>query len=130
MSKIEKALNKSPISYFSDLFVAVMVVGWIVALVILIGAAFYSMVILGYTDVWQYVTELVTIPLSAGGAIWMIKNSVQHAIANNQGRQCPEDFPAVEGAETGENEQAETAGSSTEEADEQTNDENEVEEFG
>ena len=130
MNKIEKALNKSPISYFSDLFVAVMVVGWIVALVILIGAAFYSMVILGYTDVWQYVTELVTIPLSAGGAIWMIKNSVQHAIANNQGRRCPEDFPAVEGAETGESEQAETAGSSTEEADEQTDNENEGEELG
>ena len=95
-SKASDALAKSPINYFSDLFIAVMVVGWVAVLCIMTVFAIYSNVALGATDVWSTVAELVTIPLSAGGAIWMVKNSVQHAIANNRGQECPYDFPAVD----------------------------------
>ena len=97
---IRQKLNKSPISYFSDLFVVVMVVGWMTVLVIMTASAVYAMVALADTSVWSYVTEAVTIPLSAGGAIWMVKNSVQHAIAYSRGERAHEDFPAVDASET------------------------------
>jgi hypothetical protein len=47
------------------------------------------------TSMWNYVATTVAIPLSAGGALWMIKNAVQHAIMNKQGKQCNPDFPTV-----------------------------------
>ena len=96
MGKVGKALGKSPINYFSDLFIAAMVLGWAVVLVVMVGFAAYATVCLGIVDIWANVTECVTIPLGAGGAIWMIKNSVQHAIANNRGERAHEDFPAVD----------------------------------
>ena len=94
-AKIQKALEKSPINYFSDLFVFAMVAAWIIALIVMTFAAFYSMIVLKDTSVWVEVGTLVAVPLTAGGAIWMIKNSVQHAIANHKGKKCPYDFPAV-----------------------------------
>lgn len=97
---VTEKLNRSPINYFSDLFVAAMVVVWIVVLIITIGAAIYSMICFCDTSVWSYVENMATVPLTAGGAIWMIKNSVQHAIANNRGERAHEDFPKVEGTET------------------------------
>ena len=47
------------------------------------------------TSMWVSIGTNVSIPLSCGGAIWMIKNSVQHAIRNYQGRTVEKDFPAV-----------------------------------
>ena len=93
--KIQKVLERSPINYFSDLFVFAMVAAWIIALIVMTFAAFYSMIVLKDTSVWVEVGTLVAIPLTAGGAIWMIKNSVQHAIANHKGGKCPYDFPAA-----------------------------------
>lgn len=93
--KIEKALKKSPINYFSDLFVAAMVAAWIVILVIMTAMAIYATIALGDTSMWADVGTLVAVPLTAGGAIWMVKNSVQHAIANNRGEQAKMDFPRV-----------------------------------
>lgn len=94
--KIIEKLKDSPINYFSDLFVVAMVVTWIIAIVLMMVFAIYSNVILADTSVWGYVWELVGIPLSAGGAMWMLKNSVQHAIANQQGKECKKDFPKVD----------------------------------
>lgn len=93
--KLEKALDKSPINYFSDLFIVSMVVAWIVVLIIMVGMAIYATVVLYDIYLWSDISNLVSIPLSCGGAIWMIKNSVQHAIANNQGKQVKMDFPKV-----------------------------------
>ena len=93
------ALARSPINYFSDLFIAVMVVGWAALLAIMVAAAVHAQLVLMDTSVWGTCAELVTIPLSCGGAIWMVKNSVQHAIANNKGKECPYDFPAVDSSE-------------------------------
>ena len=95
MKKFVQKICESPINYFSDLFIVAMVVAWIVVLIIMVIMAVYATIVLAVTDIWSYVWELTGIPLTAGGAIWMIKNSVQHAIANNQGKECPSDFPAV-----------------------------------
>jgi hypothetical protein len=95
IGRMEKALRKSPINYFSDLFVVTMVLGWIVVLAIMIIVAIYATLTYCDTSMWSDIANLVTIPLSCGGAIWMIKNSVQHAIANNRGERAHMDFPKV-----------------------------------
>lgn len=92
---ITAMLDKSPINYFSDLFVVTMVVMWIVVLVIMIGVAIYATKTFCDTTIWSEVANLVAVPLSCGGAIWMIKNSVQHAIAYKRGERAHMDFPAV-----------------------------------
>lgn len=93
-------LKKSPINYFSDLFVVAMVVAWIVVIIIMVAAAIYAMVRFEDTSIWCEVGSLVAMPLSCGGAIWMVKNTVQHAIMNKQGKECPMDFPAVDASES------------------------------
>jgi hypothetical protein len=47
------------------------------------------------TSMWASIGTNVAIPLSCGGAIWMIKNSIQHAISNSKGREAKMDFPAA-----------------------------------
>jgi hypothetical protein len=104
--KFAKKLAESPINYFSDLFVVAMVIVWIVTVVIMMIAAIavtaFSMFLSYKTQVscidigmWSIVQAIVAIPLSAGGALWMIKNAVQHALMNKQGKQCELDFPKV-----------------------------------
>lgn len=55
----------------------------------------YATFALSDVSMWSEVANLTAIPLSCGGAIWMIKNSVQHAIANSHGKHAPMDFPKV-----------------------------------
>lgn len=93
--KIEDKLRKSPINYFSDLFIIFMVLSWIIVLLIMIGIAIYATIIMCDTSIWSYISNLVGIPLSCGGALWMLKNSVQHAIANSKGKVAKMDFPKV-----------------------------------
>lgn len=99
-------LNKSPINYFSDLFIVAMVAMWIVDNVyesIVATAVTISSIILSHqsgmncydTSMWTSIGTNVAVPLSCGGAIWMIKNSVQHAISNYKGKDATQDFPAV-----------------------------------
>jgi hypothetical protein len=93
--KIEKALKQSPINYFSDLFVVTMVMGWMIVLLIMIAVSIYVTLVYADTSMWSDIANLVTIPLSCGGAIWMVKNSVQHAIAYSRGERAHMDFPKV-----------------------------------
>lgn len=95
MIKIREKLNKSPINYFSDLFIGAMVIAWIVAGAIMTIMAIYATVFIQDTSIWSEVGTLVAVPLTAGGAIWMVKNSVQHAIAYNRGERAFFDFPAT-----------------------------------
>lgn len=92
---IKEKLCKSPINYFSDLFIVAMVVFWIITIITMTVAAIYATIIFNDTTVWSEVGALVAVPLTAGGAIWMIKNSVQHTIAYNQGKRAHMDFPAT-----------------------------------
>ena len=104
--RIVTKLNRSPINYFSDLFITAMVVMWIVdnvyQSIIATGVTVASIVLsiktgtnCYDTSMWSSIGTNVAIPLSCGGAIWMIKNSVQHAISNYKGKEAKEDFPAV-----------------------------------
>lgn len=99
-------IKRSPINYFSDLFIVSMVVMWIIDNVyqsIIATIVTISSIILSVqsgmsyidTSMWASIGTNVAIPLSCGGAIWMIKNSVQHAISNHRGESAKEDFPAV-----------------------------------
>ncbi len=105
-SKWLTKLDKSPINYFSDLFIVAMVVMWIVDNVyesIVATIVTISSVILSIqtgencydTSMWVSIGANVAIPLSCGGAIWMIKNSIQHAISNYKGKTVEKDFPAI-----------------------------------
>lgn len=121
--KIVDKLRKSPINYFSDLFIVSMVLLWIFDNVyqsIIASAVTISSVVLSHqtgvtcydTSMWSSIGSNVAIPLSCGGAIWMIKNSIQHAISNRKGERAHEDFPAV--YPEGENEEIELEQSVTE----------------
>lgn len=79
----------------SDLFIVSMVLSWISVITIECIFAIYSTIILNETSMWHEVTTLVSVPLTAGGGIWMIKNSVQHAIANSKGKVLSKDFPEI-----------------------------------
>lgn len=99
-------LNRSPIHYFSDLFIVSMVVLWIADCIyesMIATVVTISSIVLSRetgmncydTSMWASIGTNVAIPLSCGGAIWMIKNSIQHAISNRRGEHAREDFPAV-----------------------------------
>lgn len=94
---------KKPIKYFSDLFIVAMVAMWIVDCVyesIIATTVTISSIILSHTtgmqcydtSMWASIGTNVAIPLSCGGAIWMIKNSLQHAISNYKGKDATPDF--------------------------------------
>lgn len=115
-SKLTNKLRQSPINYFSDLFIVAMVVMWIVDNVyesLVATAVTVSSIVLSLrtginyfdTSMWTSIGSNVAIPLSCGGAIWMIKNSIQHAISYRQGKRAHEDFPAAH--PEGENEEIE-----------------------
>ena len=99
-------LRSSPINYFSDLFIVSMVLMWIVDNVyesIIATIVTVSSIILSSqtgsncydTSMWASIGSNVAIPLSCGGAIWMVKNSIQHAISNYRGKDATKDFPAI-----------------------------------
>lgn len=99
-------LRNSPINYFSDLFIVSMVVMWIVDNVyqsVIATTVTISSIILSYqtgmscidTSMWASIGTNVAVPLSCGGAIWMVKNSIQHAISNHKGKEAVKDFPAI-----------------------------------
>ena len=89
------SLQESPIKYFSDLFIVAMVSVWIFTIIAMISMGIYSTIVYANNSIWTDLGALVAVPLSAGGAIWMIKNSVQHAILNKRGIEAPADFAAV-----------------------------------
>lgn len=104
--KFTDKLRKSPINYFSDLFIISMVLMWIIdniyqsiiATTVTVSSIFLSSktgMNCYDTSMWASIGTNVAIPLSCGGAIWMIKNSIQHAISNYKGKQAKEDFPAI-----------------------------------
>ena len=105
-TKMIDKLHKSPINYFSDLFIVSMVVMWIfdnvyqsiIATIVTVNSVILSSqtgVNCYDTSMWTSIGTNVAIPLSCGGAVWMIKNSIQHAISNYRGERAHQDFPAV-----------------------------------
>ncbi|MCD8364704.1 MAG: hypothetical protein LUC83_02595 [Clostridiales bacterium] len=105
--RLEKFLQNSFINYLSDLFIAVAVIFWIVdnvyesiiASIVTLSSVKLSAEV-GYacydTSMWSSIGTNVAIPLATGGSVWLIKCAVQHAIANNKGKQAHMDFPRVD----------------------------------
>ena len=104
--KMTDKIRRSPINYFSDLFITAMVVMWIadnVYQAIVATIVTLSSVVISSktgancfdTSMWASIGTNVAIPLSCGGALWMVKNAIQHAIRNHQGKEAKEDFPAI-----------------------------------
>lgn len=104
--KLVEKIKQLPINYFSDLFITAMVLMWIADNVyqsIIATSVTISSIILSFqtgmscldTSMWSSIGTNVAIPLSCGGAIWMVKNSIQHAISNLKGKLARMDFPAV-----------------------------------
>lgn len=99
-------LKESPINYFSDLFIVAMVCLWIgdsIYQTIIASSVTISSIVLSIqtgtncydTSMWSSIGTNVAVPLSCGGAIWMIKNSIQHAISYSKGKRAHMDFPAA-----------------------------------
>lgn len=108
--KLIDKIKESPINYFSDLFIVAMVLFWIIDNIyesIIASIVTISSVVISIqsgspsfdTSMWSSIGTNVAIPLASGGAIWMIKNSIQHAIAYNKGVSAIKDFPVVDGVE-------------------------------
>ncbi len=104
--KLERALKQSPINYFSDLFICAMVLLWIAdnvyESIVATGVTVASIVLslctgtnCFDTSMWSSIGSNIALPLSCGGALWMVKNGVQHALANRRGEQAHMDFPRV-----------------------------------
>lgn len=104
--KLIDKLKRSPINYFSDLFIVAMVLMWIIDNIyesIIATIVTISSLVLSHqtgsicydTSMWASIGANVALPLSCGGAIWMIKNSIQHAISYRKGKRAREDFPAA-----------------------------------
>ena len=104
---IGEKLGRSPINYYSDLFIVAMVLMWIVDNIyesIIATIVTIASVILSHetgascydTTMWASIGANVAVPLSCGGAVWMVKNSVQHAISYYKGKEAVKDFPSVE----------------------------------
>lgn len=103
---ITDKLNRSPINYYSDLFIVAMVLMWIIDNVyesVIATIVTISSVILSHelgiscydTSMWSSIGTNVAVPLSCGGGVWMIKNSIQHAISYYRGKEAVKDFPAI-----------------------------------
>lgn len=100
-------IKKSPINFFSDLFIVAMVIMWIADNIyesMIASAVTISSIVLSFqtgssqfeTSMWSSIGANICIPLGAGGAVWLIKCAVQHAIANKQGKQAEMDFPDID----------------------------------
>lgn len=115
-TKPKKIKKGFPIHYFSDLFIAAMVLFWIVDNVwesVVASSVTFASIRLSFqagyncfdTSMWDHIGSNVAMPLSIGGGLWMIKNSVNHFWANKRGDEAREDFPRVDAP--GEDEGAE-----------------------
>lgn len=104
--KMIEKIRQSPINYFSDLFITAMVIMWMADNIyqsVIATTVTVSSVILSFqtgtssydTSMWSSIGTNVAIPLSCGGALWMIKNGIQHAISNSKGKLAHQDFPAT-----------------------------------
>lgn len=107
MNKFFKKLSKSPINFFSDLFVMSMVTFWIFDILwetAVATSVTVSSIVLSFktgipsydTSMWSGIATNVAIPLSTGGGLWMIKNAVLHGVKAVKNKKVDIDFPTYE----------------------------------
>lgn len=110
LTRIENRLDKSPIDYFSDLFIVAMVAYWmidiawesLIATAVTISSIFLSFQA-GYncidTTMWSSIGSNATLPLSIGGGVWLLKCGFQHVMAASKDTVCDPDFPDIPDAD-------------------------------
>lgn len=99
LKKIELALKNSFINYLSDFFILVMVISYLFTCVAMLVMATYSTIVNRDNSIWSDLGVLVGCLVGSGAGLWMIKNAVQHAIANKGGKSARMDFPKVDDTE-------------------------------
>ncbi len=94
-SSIVQALRKSPINYFSDLFIVVVVAAWfaIIAVMVLVGIFLPDR---ADATIWSSIEGMVTVPLSGGVTAWMLKNAAAHNNASKRGEVAAMDLADAE----------------------------------
>lgn len=104
MRNLLNKLKRSPINYFSDLFIIGTVLFWM--LFCLVGEAvavivtFSSIAVsiesgISQYDVqlWGIVSTVVLAPITVGVGGWLVKCAGQHWMANKRGEKADYDFP-------------------------------------
>jgi len=84
------------ILYASDLFILLMIITWIFYIVVSLPAAWLELIKYGSTGIFNDLKEACVLPLSVGGAIWLIRISITHHSANKNGKRLTPDFPNLD----------------------------------
>jgi len=87
---------KDAIMYLSDLFVFLMVFTWMYYILMSSPAAYIELLKYGSSDIFKELATVCTIPLTAGGVLWLIRVCVTHMNAQKKGKKCTPDFPNVD----------------------------------
>ncbi len=99
-SRLFRGLQKSPIHYFSDLFMFSVVVIWLMVIVNMLAGAWVATVRNCDNSIWSDLGVLTAVPLSCGVAGWMARICINHHNANQQGKQAAMDLPDLEPFDT------------------------------
>lgn len=84
------------IMYLSDVFVVLMIITWILYILISLPAAWIELFKYGTTTIFNDLKDACTLPLSVGGAIWMIRICITHHSAQKNGKKLTPDFPNLD----------------------------------
>jgi len=82
--------------YTSDVFVLLMVVVWMFYIITTLPAAWIELMKFGSSTIFNDIKDACILPLSVGGAIWLIRICITHHSANKQGKRLTPDFPNLD----------------------------------
>lgn len=88
-----RKIKKSPINYFSDLFIIAVVMLFIIVSFAMIIMGTYSTIVNNDNSIWSELQSLTTAPITVGIGAWLGKCAFTHAIANAKGGYPKFDFP-------------------------------------
>lgn len=86
----------SAIMYLSDVFVFLMVVTWVLYILLSIPAAWIELLKYGSTSIFSDLKDASVLPLSVGGAIWLVRVCITHNNAQKKGKKLTPDFPNID----------------------------------
>ena len=84
------------IVYLSDVFVFLIVLTWIFYIINGVIGAWYELVNIHSTTIFSDLKEACTIPLTAGGGLWLIRTAINHYHAGQKGHRLSFDFPNID----------------------------------
>lgn len=82
--------------YTSDVFVLLMVIVWMFYIITTLPAAWLELLRFGSSSIFTDIKDACILPLSVGGAIWLIRICITHHSANKQGKRLTPDFPNLD----------------------------------